>query len=140
MLEYDLTIAKNKTLDDSFIISNNHLSAYSVWVKTTLEKYFGKEIIHASYNYHYAQIKQKVADLLVDITDKFKSLFKNLYKELNVNYEYIKYTMYEFGIMGEAYQSIIKTDLMTNYFKSILLFQQSEFILSIANISSVGVW
>ena len=92
-----------------------------------MEKYFGKEIIHASYNYHYAQIKQKVADLLVDITDKFKSLFKNLYKELNVNYEYIKYTMYEFGIMGEAYQSIIKTDLMTNYFKSILLFQQSEF-------------
>jgi len=127
MLEYDLTLAKNQTLDDSFIISNNHLSTYSVWVKTTLEKYFGKEIIHASYNYHYAQIKQKVADLLVDITDKFKSLFKNLYKELNVNYEYIKYTMYEFGIMGEAYQSIIKTDLMTNYFKSILLFQQSEF-------------
>ena len=127
MLEYDLTLAKNQTLDDSFIISNNHLSAYSVWVKTTLETYFGKAIIQASYNYHYTQIKQKVADLLDDITERFKNLFKNLYKELNLNFESIKYTMHEFGIMGEAYQTIIKTDLITNYFKSIHLFQQSEF-------------
>ena len=78
-------------------------------------------------SYHYSQIKQKITELLVDITDRFKNLFKNLYKELNINLDNIKYTMYEFGIMGEAYQTILKTDLMTNYFNSILLFQQSEF-------------
>ena len=127
ILEYDLTRVKNQTLEDSFIISNNHLNAYAEWVKTTLDKYFGKTIIQASYNYHYSQIKEKVSGLLVDITERFENLFKNLYKELNINFESIKYTMYEFGIMGEAYQTIIKTDLINNYFKSITLFQQSEF-------------
>ena len=127
ILESDLALAKNQTLDDSFIISNNHLSSYAEWIKTTLNTYFGQVIIKASYNHHYSQIKQKITELLVDITDRFKNLFKNLYKELNINLDNIKYTMYEFGMMGEAYQTILKTDLMTNYFNSILLFQQSEF-------------
>jgi hypothetical protein len=127
ILESNLALAKNQTLEDSFIISNNHLSSYAEWVKTTLNTYFGQVIIKASYNHHYSQIKQKITELLVDITDRFKNLFKNLYKELNINLDNIKYTMYEFGIMGEAYQTILKTDLMTNYFNSILLFQQSEF-------------
>jgi RNA binding exosome subunit len=39
----------------------------------------------------------------------------------------IKYTMYEFSVMAQIYQAIIKKDFINNYFDSIIIFQKSEF-------------
>ena len=39
--------------------------------------------------------------------------------------------MYEFGIMGQVYQEILRTNLTSNYFKSIILFEQTEFNFTI---------
>ena len=126
-LEYQLTKVKNETLDDSFVLSYNYLSQYAEWVQKMLDTYFGNVIIKASYNYHQQQIKGIITNLLEDFAEKFKSLYKSLFRELNLNFESIKYTMYEFGLMGQAYQTIIRTGLIKNYFNSTVLFKISEF-------------
>ena len=62
-----------------------------------------------------------------NISKKWKDAYLNLHIELNTRFREIKYTMYEFSIMAQIYQSIIKKDFINNYFDSIIIFQKSEF-------------
>ena len=132
ILENNLERAKNETSNYKYD-SMNYIKSYSEYIKSILDNYFGNMIIKSSYNYYYQNIKNKITDLLEDIKERWKYAYKNLHKELNSKYEEIKYTMYEFGIMGQIYQTIIKTDLITNYFDSIILFQKSEFNYTITH-------
>ena len=130
-LENDLSKLKNETMGDS-IESITYLISYTNWVKSIISNNFGDQIVKESYNYYYNKTNTTFNEILDYISEKYKSLFKTLYRNINLRYEEIKYTMYEFSIMGEIYQTILKTDLITNYFNSILIFQKTEFNYTIS--------
>ena len=125
-LENELKELKEKTLGDS-IESTTYLIEYATWVKSIISDNFGDEIVKASYDHYYNKINEKFDEILKFIFDKYKSLFNTLHKDLSFKYSEIKYTMYEFSLMGEIYQTILKTDLISNYFNSIIIFQKTEF-------------
>ena len=131
ILEGNLTRIKNETFYMDFDSSNDYLISYSNWVKTIIDNYYGNKMIISSYNYYYENIKNKTEILLDDLYNKWKTAYKTLYRELQLKYSKIKYTMYEFGIMGQVYQEILRTNLTSNYFKSIILFEQTEFNFTI---------
>ena len=127
ILETNLIRIKNETLDKDFDYSNDYIYEYAEWIKDILNGKFGDEIIRKSYNYYYAHVQEKFKELLENISKKWKDAYLNLFIELNTRFSEIKYTMYEFGLMGQIYQSIIEKDFLNNYFDSIIIFQKSEF-------------
>ena len=133
ILESGLINLKNEILDNDFDDPTDYLQSYADWIKSLLEGNFGNIIVKSAYNYYYQQIKTKITNLLDDISEKWRNAYKDLFHVLHMNYDQIKYTMYEFGIMGQIYQTILKTDLITNYFDSIILFQKSEFNYTITH-------
>ena len=132
-LEANLTKIKNETLDKDFDYSNDYIKSYAEWIKGILNNKFGDEIIKATYNYYYQHIQKKFKELLENISKKWKDAYRNLHIELNTRFREIKYTMYEFSIMAQIYQSIIKKDFINNYFDSIIIFQKSEFNYTISH-------
>ena len=126
-LETNLIKIKNETLDKDFDFSNDYIYLYSEWIKGILNTKFGDTIIKTTYNYYYTNIQEKSKILLENIGKKWKDAYLNLFMELNIRFRDIKYTMYEFGVMGQIYQEIINKDFITNYFDSIIIFQKSEF-------------
>ena len=127
ILESNLTLIKNQTFDMDLDSSNDYLILYAKWVKNILDNYYGHTIIKSSYNYYFEQIKDKSVILLEEISNRWKNAYKTLFRELQLKCDKIQYTMYEFNIMGQVYQEILKTDLIYNYFNSIVLFEKTEF-------------
>ncbi len=133
ILQNELIKIKNEILDVNFDFSLDYLSTYAEWVSVQMKEKFGNVILKASYDYYHTQIERKFEELLKDFSDKWKDAFKVLARDVSLNYDKIKYTIYEFGIMGQIYQTILKTDLITNYFNSIVLFQKTEFNYTITH-------
>ena len=125
-LETNLIKIKNETLDKDFDFSNDYIYLYSEWIKGILNTKFGDTIIKTTYNYYYTNIQEKSKILLENIGKKWKDAYLNLFMELNIRFRDIKYTMYEFGVMGQIYQEIINKDFITNYFDSIIIFLKAN--------------
>ena len=126
-LEDKLIKIKEDTFDKDLDSLREHLNKYEDWVKNILSEKFGNEIVKASYNYYFKRITEKGTILLDEIKNKTKKAFNTLCNQLDHNVEKIKYTMYEFIIMSQIYQDILKENVTLDYFESIILFQRSEF-------------
>ena len=127
VLEDKLIKVKEETFDKDLDSLRECLNKYKDWIKNILNEKFGNKIIQASYNYYSKQVTEKGTILLNEIETKIKKAFNILYNQLNNNVENIKYTMYEFNMMAEIYQDILKENITWDYFESIVLFQKSEF-------------
>ena len=132
-LQQNIIKIKNETLDYNFNYSIDYLKSYAEWVQKSLNEKFKNVIIQKSYDYYSNYITLKVNDLLNNITERWKTCFKNLYIDVRTNYKKIKYTFYELTEMAQIYQTMIETDLINNYFESIQFFQKTEFNYSITH-------
>ena len=70
--------------------------------------------------------------ILDDIFNKWKEIYLNLKSNVEKNKDNIKYSLFEFSMIGSIYKSIISQELTENYFDSIVLFQRSEFNYTIS--------
>ena len=103
------------------------LRGYSEWIYNILNEKFGNIIMKSSYNYYSTKIKEKTNILLKEIGKKWEDAYTNLFLDVQVNFTQIKYTFYELIMMAQNYETIMKTNLIINYFYSIELFQKTEF-------------
>ena len=92
-----------------------------------LKQQFENILLISTYNYYKQNLESKLGNIFTDISKKWKSVFMTLVSDIKKNEDDIKYSMYEFTNMAENYKTIIETDLLENYFNSIILLENSEF-------------
>ena len=123
-LEESLHFVKEDTLNRK--ITQNYLVPFNNWVDSILTQKFGNEIIRATYNYYQKIIEERLGKIINDASDKWDEIFDGLINEVEENYDEIKTTTYEFGIMAQSYETLIYENLTQNYFESIESFQKNE--------------
>ena len=113
-------------------ISISFFSPIKKWINKTLYEKYQDEIIKSVYNYYQNNINEKMEIILDDIFNKWKEIYLNLKSNVEKNKDNIKYSLFEFSMIGSIYKSIISQELTENYFDSIVLFQRSEFNYTIS--------
>ena len=101
-------------------------------VNSFLSQKYGDEIIKASYNYYQKLIEERINTILNNVTDKWENSYTTLLSQIEENNDKFKNSFYEFGIMAQIYETIIRKDITKNYFDSIVLFQKTEFNYTIS--------
>ena len=113
-------------------ISYSDFEPLEKWINNILVKKYQDEIIKSTYNYYQENIKGKIEIMFDDIFNKWQTIYTNLSIDVDNNKENIKYSLFEFSMIGSIYRSIITAELTENYFNSIILFQRSEFNYTIS--------
>ena len=113
-------------------ITQNYLKPFDDWTNSILSQKFGNNIILTSYNYYQKIIEERLSKIINDVSVKWNETFDYLISEVENNYENFKTTTYEYGIMAQAYETLISQNLTQNYFESIELFQKTEFNYTIS--------
>ena len=129
-LEEKINLVKNDTLNKK--ITNNFLLDFEIWTNSTLADKYGNNIIYASYNHYQKKIEERLGSILNNISEKWKESFDYLYSEVNQSKTKFKSTSYEFGIMAQAYETLISTNITRAYFESIEQFERTEFNYTIS--------
>ena len=113
-------------------MTKDYLSPIESEINLILSQKYGEEIVKSTYNYYKNDIETKIEDILTDINSKWNDSFNILEKEINNNISNFKYSIEEFGIMSNIYQSIISKDIYKDYFDSIINLQKKEFNYTIS--------
>ncbi len=129
-LEERIDLVKTDTINKK--ITNNFLTDFENWTNSTLLDKYGNNIVHASYNHYQKIIENKLGNILNNVSEKWKESFDYLYSEVNLNKDNFKSTSYEFGIMAQAYETLISSNITRTYFESIEQFQRTEFNYTIS--------
>ena len=129
-LQDKFIIIKNETLNRQFTL--NYLQPIQNTVNSFLSQKYGDEIVKASYNYYQKLIEERVKTILDNVTKQWNSTFNTLLSQIEENYDKFKNSIYEFGVMAQIYETIIRQGITINYFDSIVLFQKTEFNYTIS--------
>ena len=129
--ELNISLIKQEPLNEN--INDNYLEALNNWIILILNQKFENELLASTYNYYKQNLESKLKNMFSDIFYKWKSVYRTLLRDININSENIKYSMFEFSNMAENYRTIIGTDLTENYFNSIIRFEKSELNYTISH-------
>ena len=129
-LQNGLINIKQQTLNKK--ITMNYLKPVQDSVNSLLNEKYGNEIIKDSYNYYKKLIDERLKNILDDVSNKWNDSYTSLISEIDKNYDNFKNSIYEFGVMGQIYENLIKQNITRNYFDSIVLFQKTEFNYTIS--------
>ena len=129
-LERKIDLVKKDTINQK--ITKNYLTDFENWTNSILSEKYGNNILHASYEHYQKKIELRLGSILNNISSKWKESFNYLYSEVEQNKDNFKNTRYEFGIMAQAYENLISTNITKNYFESIEQFQRTEFNYTIS--------
>ena len=128
--EEKLNLVKEDTLNRE--ITKNYLKPFEDWINSVLLEKYNDSIIKTSYNYYQKIIDERLFGILNDVSTKWNECFDSLISEVDNNYDEFQTTTYEFGIMAQAYETLISENITPNYFDSIVSFQRNEFNYSIS--------
>ena len=120
-----LNLVKEDTLNRK--ITNNYLKPFENWVNSILSEKYSDALIRTLYNYYQNIIDNRLMTILNSVSTKWIECFDNLISEVDNNFEDFKSTTYEFGIMAQAYETLISQNLSQSYYESIVSFQKNEF-------------
>jgi hypothetical protein len=112
------TITKN--------ISMNYFDSLKKWINNTLINKYEEIILKNVYNYFKENIDRKMEIIFSDIFQRWREMYISLFNDVANNTLNIKYSLFEFSMIGSIYQTIITTDLIKDYYDSIILFEKSE--------------
>ena len=129
-LENKFLEIKLDALNQNF--TQNYLTSLKDSFNSILNQKYGNNIIEASYVYYQELINDRLKNILDNVTSKWEDTYNYILNELDSNYDDFKNSIYEFSLMGEIYKSLISTNITTNYFNSIVLFQRTEFNYTIS--------
>ena len=120
----NITIIKEEIIKEK--ITENYLKPLNDWVNSILSQKYGETILTSVYNYYKSNLDDKLEKIFSDIFKQWKKIYDNLASDVRKNDDNLKYSMFEFSYMADIYNTIIQTDLMENYYNSIILFEQSQ--------------
>ena len=123
-LELNITYMKEKTLNENIV--HNYLNPINNLVNNILNQKYKNVLLKSIYDYYRKNFERKIENILADISKRWIDTYNNLFFDIQMNYYKLKNSLYEFSLIGEIYQEIIKTDITKNYFNSIILFQRAE--------------
>jgi hypothetical protein len=129
-LEERLKLVKQDTINKK--ITNNFLTDFENWTNSIISDTYGNNIVHASYNHYQKKIENILGNILNNISTKWKESFDYLYSDVNLNKNNFKSTSYEFGVIAQAYETLISGNITRAYFESIEQFQRTEFNYTIS--------
>ena len=129
-LEEKIDLVKNDTLNQK--ITNHFLTDFENWTNSILSEKYGNNILHASYEHYQKRIEERLGPILNKISSKWKESFNCLYSEVEKNKDNFKSTRYEFGIIAQVYETLIRENITRTYFESIEQFQKTEFNYTIS--------
>ena len=128
--EKKLNLVKLDTLNRN--ITEDYLTPFENWINSILSEKYGDEIIKSSYNYYQKIIEERLENILNNTSLKWNESFDYLTSEVEKNLDNFKSTTYEFGLMAQAYETLITQNITINYFESIESFQRNEFNYTIS--------
>ena len=107
-------------------ITNNYLQPLTDWIDAKMSQKLENSILNATYTYYKSTLDTKLQNIFTDVFKQWEKIYKTLAKDIRKNEDGIKYSMFEFTHMSEIYKTIIETDLMENYYNSIIIFEKSQ--------------
>ena len=126
----NITIIKEELLKEKII--GDYLEPLNDWVNLILNQKFEKTIVKSTYDYYQSNLNTKLENIFTDIFNRWTNLYETLEEDIDDNELDIKYSMYEFTNMAYIYKTLILTDLLENYYNSIIHFEKSEINYSIS--------
>ena len=129
-LESTFEEIKKDALNQNYTL--NYLSSIKNSVNSILNEKYNDKIIQASYIYYQELINERLKNILDNVTNKWTDTYDNLINEIDSNYENFEKSIYEFYIMAQICETLIRQNITQNYFNSIVLFQKTEFNYTIS--------
>ena len=92
-----------------------------------ISKYYDDKLIKASYDYYNNNIRNKVGNIINQISNEWYIYFDELKESIKNNTNFFKNSIIELPLMASIYETIINQNTTRDFFNSIITHQRNQF-------------
>ena len=124
-----INILKKSILDKEEELVKNKIdfTKFQKEIDSILSKYYGDELIRASYEYYNNNIQNKIKNIINQISNEWYSTFDEIKNEIIAKNNNFKNSIIELPLMATIYEAIITQNITRDYVNSLITHQRNEF-------------
>ena len=124
-----INILKKSILDKEEELVKNKIdfTKFQKEIDSILSKYYGDELIRASYEYYNNNIQNKIRNIINQISNEWYMIFDEIKNEIIAKNNNFKNSIIELPLMASIYEAIITQNITRDYVNSLITHQRNEF-------------